>query len=197
LRDVTVNKLFVRDLKKRWYLRGLGDLATNPQEASLAIRELLAEHDLHHTIAIGESMGGYAALLFGALVGSDEVHAFAPQTFLPARKGRILWDTLRRRYWQALLSQARLQLDPRVERRYFDLRPFLLDTGLNTAYHIYYCTDNARDVQHAAFIAGLPAVNLHVKQTCGHHVGKAMRDSGELAQVLAAAVQQVELQSEG
>lgn len=195
LRDISANKLYVRDLRQCWYQHGLEGLGDDPQAASAAVARLLAAHGPQHSIAVGESMGGYAAILFGSLLGSVEVHAFAPQTFLPGRKGRIFWQTVRRRYWRALISQARLQLDLRIDQRYFDLRPLILDTEAKTTYHVYYCADNPRDVQHAAFIGDLSPVQLHRRESGGHHISKIMRDSGELTVLIDSAVARVAAKS--
>jgi hypothetical protein len=134
-------------------------------------------------------MGGYAALLYGALLEVDEVHAFAGQTFLPARRGRIFWKTVYARNWAILRKHAELLLDSHLDRTYYDLRVPMRDASARgTNFNLYYSSDDTRDVQHARHVTDIPGVRLHARTSGGHHVGMLMRDNGELAIVLNDAL---------
>jgi pimeloyl-ACP methyl ester carboxylesterase len=189
LKDLEINKIQVRDLNKIWYLRGLPGISQTPLETRDYLHSFLQQHHIHHVMTIGGSMGGYAALLYGALLEVDEVHAFAGQTFLPSRRGRIFWKTVYARNWAVLRKQAELLLDSHLDRAYYDLRAPIRDASARgTDFSLYYSDDSAMDVQHARHVTDIPGVKLHSRTSGGHHISKVMRDSGELAIVLNDAL---------
>ena len=189
LEELGINRIQVRDLKKIWYLRGLPGISQTPLETRDYLRAFLDQQRIRHVMAIGGSMGGYAALLYGALLGVDEVHAFGGQTFLPARRGRIFWETVYGRNWGILRKQAELIMDTHLDRAYYDLRaPMRTASATGTSFHLYYCDDDLKDVQHVRHVVDVPGVTPHARTSGGHHVGTLMRDSGELATVLNEAL---------
>lgn len=189
LRDMPTNKILVRDLNKIWYLRGLPGLSANPCETRDYFRLLLDEHQIRRVIVVGGSMGGYAALLHGALLEADEVHAFGAQTFLPARKGLIFWKSVYARNWPILRRQTGLLLARDLDRSFYDLRAHLRRAATaGTVFHLYYCQDHPMDIRHARHVAGIPGVHLHPRVSGGHHVSLVMRDSGEMDVVLKNAL---------
>lgn len=78
-----VHQLFLRDLERRWYLSGLVGLGRGAAGAAAGVARLLDERGLEprRTVYVGDSMGGFGALLLGALGAADVVLAFVPQTF--------------------------------------------------------------------------------------------------------------------
>lgn len=82
-----VNTLFVRDIAQMWYLRGLAGISSDVAVCARTLRGLLNDANIDHFAMLGAPLGGWAALLYGALMGADEVHAFSPVTYLPSRTG--------------------------------------------------------------------------------------------------------------
>lgn len=86
LESTKTNKLFILDnfgYQKRgcYYLGENGKL--NVQKAVVQlIEKLRKENSYTTTVCVGSSKGGYAALMFGSLIGVDYVIAGAPQYFL-------------------------------------------------------------------------------------------------------------------
>ncbi|MDO1604831.1 hypothetical protein Q2T76_02045 [Lactobacillus sp. YT155] len=86
LENTKTNKLFILDnfgYQKRgcYYLGENGKL--NVQEAVVQlIEKIQKENSYTTTVCVGSSKGGYAALMFGSLIGADYVIAGAPQYFL-------------------------------------------------------------------------------------------------------------------
>lgn len=80
-----MSAIHVRDPTNAWYQDGIG--APLPSPAALAAHLRAALHAMRATriVTFGPSMGGYGALLFGALLGADGVLAFSPQTVLNRR----------------------------------------------------------------------------------------------------------------
>ena len=80
----SVSVLFVRDGAREWYLGGVAGLGGDPAAAADGVRRLLDARGLrpNATLVAGSSMGGFGAILLGALLGADDVVAFVPQTFV-------------------------------------------------------------------------------------------------------------------
>jgi hypothetical protein len=65
--------IFIRDIKKQWYLNGINDKLNHPSKVLEFLRN---ETKGYRVITIGSSAGGYAALLFGNLLTCERVYAF-------------------------------------------------------------------------------------------------------------------------
>ncbi|MDQ7832611.1 MAG: tetratricopeptide repeat protein [Desulfovibrionaceae bacterium] len=77
------NILFLNS-KADWYLNGIPGLGASTQETVAAIRSLIATEigDLGTMVTFGGSMGGYGALLYGALLNATYSISFGAETFL-------------------------------------------------------------------------------------------------------------------
>jgi acetyl esterase/lipase len=131
------------------------------------LREITA--DAEEVVMIGNSAGGYAALLFGALLGA-EVHAFSPQTFIDPALRQLHEDT----HWSLFLDALGDDLDS----RYADLLP-LLAQG-DGPFHVYYPAAERIDALHAERLADLTQVTLHAFYYGGHGLVRALRAVGWL-----------------
>ena len=78
-------KIFVRDLSQSWYCNGLPGIADSFDGMVAYLAERAKESGAKNVVTIGNSAGGYAALLAGQLLGANRVRAFSPQTFLSQR----------------------------------------------------------------------------------------------------------------
>ena len=82
-REMQVNKIYLRDLKQAWYHHGLPGVADNINDLVLFLDNILDKNGVEKTVLVGNSMGGFAAILFGVLLSRKVlVHAFSPQTFI-------------------------------------------------------------------------------------------------------------------
>ncbi len=81
-REIPVKRLFVRDVHQAWYHQGMPRHGRTFASMAESLSELLAPHDIDRLVVAGNSAGGYAALVFGTLLGADAVLSFAPQTVL-------------------------------------------------------------------------------------------------------------------
>jgi hypothetical protein len=117
LAPLPVTKIYVRDIYQLWYQKGLPGIADSPQGVSDYLCRLIAGEDINRIVTMGGSMGGYAALLFGTLMGADEAYAFAGQTYLPTRHGRLLAKAVWRRKWPILIKHWELVSDRKLNRK--------------------------------------------------------------------------------
>ncbi len=179
-RGVPAHKLFFRDVHQAWYHRGLPGVGARIEKIATFIRAEIASMGATRIAVFGNSMGGYAALLFGALVGAHEVHAFAPQTFLSP------WSLIRHRdfRWKRDIWRVYFSSDRSA---YLDLREALRSAN-GTQFHVHFSAMNKLDAIHAHHLAGLGNVHLHDHPEGGHRVVKALRDNGTLQQIVRRAL---------
>jgi len=80
--NLDANIVFIRDIEQAWYQRLLGKRYLSRNELSLIDPRLGAIISGRQTITLGNSMGGYAAIAFGSLLGANLILGFSPQTFI-------------------------------------------------------------------------------------------------------------------
>lgn len=68
--------IFVRDIKKQWYLDGINGVLSSPNKMLEFFR---IETKGYRLITIGSSAGGYAAVLFGQSLNADRIYSFNAQ----------------------------------------------------------------------------------------------------------------------
>ncbi len=90
--DKSFDKLFIRDVKREFYLTGLKNSTKNISETINLIDELTSVKSYRKKVAIGSSAGGFAAILFGNLLNFSKVIAFNPQTVISEEKETVLND---------------------------------------------------------------------------------------------------------
>ncbi len=181
--QVPVKRLFVRDLRQAWYHRGIPRYGSGVPQVADALRPLLARQEVDRLVVAGASAGGYAALLFGTLLGAEEVLCFAPQTVLDldtlAAMGDHRWD------WRL----GRQTAAGAVDARFSDLRRVLPAARCaQTSYRIYFDDSLQADRMHAERLADLPGVRLYRFGRGSHNIARSLRDTGALERVLRGAL---------
>ncbi len=178
-------KIFVRDFSQSWYQAGLPGLADSVEGIAAYLREQIKAQGTKRLVLLGNSMGGYAALLFGALLDADVVLAFAPQTYLGLGR-RLQTGDLR---WFKQLRRAEKNCKTPL---FLDLRAFLGSLPPRRgSYHLYYSRNEIWDYFHARHLRGT-FVQLHESRGSGHRLVRDLRDSGQLQQILVEALREVE-----
>lgn len=181
---IPVKKMFVRDPRQSWYHRGMPSHGNTLESVGEVLRGLLAEQDVERLVTVGASAGGYAALVFGALLGADRVLAFAPQTTLDRRVLAEMGD----RRWDYLLEP--LYDKHALEERWVDLRT-ALPGALNghTRASVYFDETVDGDRQHGERLAGIDGVRLYRFGRGGHSLTRNLRDCGALERLLRQALE--------
>jgi pimeloyl-ACP methyl ester carboxylesterase len=179
-----VKKMFVRDRYGCWYQRGVEDAGADVESVSDTLARVIAESGVERTVAVGNSAGGYAALLFGHLLDFDEVHAFVPQTLVDPEVRRAFGDER----WPR--ETVRMHQPGWLDARYADLRPVLMDSDRprKGSFHVYYSRHSPLDEIHARNLVDVDGVILHGLEQRGHAVVRKMRDSGALRDLLERAL---------
>jgi hypothetical protein len=86
-------KIFVNAPEDSWYLEGVPGLGSSLPDAATALLRIVEELDPNWVVAVGASMGAYAAIAFGALIRAHRIVAFSPETLLKlpgSRSGQVL-----------------------------------------------------------------------------------------------------------
>ena len=180
LAGLPVKKLYLRDLDKAWFLRGLRGITRNVEETVEFIRAEAAAAGATRMILTGYSLGGFAALLYGTLAGADEVHAISPQTFITFWGRWRAGDSRGRRYALPLYFSS--------TRRFHDLRPWLARCPSKTELHVHFARNSRLDVIHARHVCDLPKVTVHEHAEGSHRLVTVMRESGELRALFERAI---------
>jgi hypothetical protein len=183
-RGLPVKKMFVRDPRQSWYHRGMPSHGNTLESVGEVLRGIIAEQDVERLVTVGASAGGYAALVFGALLGADRVLAFAPQTTLDREVLAEMGD----RRWDYLLEP--LYAKDALEARWVDLK-----TGLpgalngHTRCSVYFDETVEGDRLHGERLAGIEGVRLYRFGRGGHSLTRHLRDRGVLERLLREALE--------
>jgi hypothetical protein len=181
--EFPIKRMFVRDLRQAWYHHGIPDGGDTIDDLSEHLRKLIARHSVDRLVVTGTSAGGYAALVFGALLGAHTALSFAPQTVLEL---------------DALAAMGDHRWDPNVERMHakgwFDPGWSDLQRALpgarraQTRYELHFDPTMGFDRLHCERLAGLEGIVMIPREGGGHNIAKDMRDTGELEPLLRAAL---------
>ena len=176
---LAANKIFIRDFNQCWYHDGLPGISNDVYSTASFLKKEIQALNPDKVFFVGNSMGGFAAILFAALTGVGDVIAFAPQTFLSP------W--LRLRYLDYRWQKEILKVYRRsaLKHKVWDLRGFLENNRSHNKISIYVSKVDRLDCIHARHIENLTGVTIHVLDSGGHGVVKTLRDKGALPAILS------------
>jgi len=162
--------LFVRDPECRWYQYDAGAL----EALEARIRRSAEQAGAARLVCIGNSMGGFGALLFGARLGADAILSFVPQTAIdPA-----VTDALGDHRWQAY--QARIPSYPFGD---LALRP---PAAARTI--VCHGADDELDSAHADRLAAVWPIERIAVASARHDAAAQLRDQGKLVPLIEEAM---------
>lgn len=177
LSSLDANVLFVRDLSTRWYNFDLQEFSADIDDTVRIIESFLNLKfgDLP-IVCIGNSMGGYAALMFAEKLRARLAIAVCPQTFISKSMRSATGDDR----WADRLDH----ISPTVP----DLKP-LMKGGC--ARSIVVVGDrNPGDLLHAGNVVGCPNVSIQIEKGANHDVNKRWKDTGLLAETYRELIYQ-------
>ncbi len=173
------NRIYVRDFAQSWYHQGLPGIADDIDGIVDFLREKITQSHADKVIMVGNSMGGYAAILFGVLLDADTVHAFSPQTFINKLNRLRYFD---RRWRKQIKKTYHIKT-----KKYFDLKSVLhgSQNKLKCQINIYYSDTHRLDKIHATHLTSFSNVKLNAYEKGGHRLVKHLRDTGELNKIIS------------
>lgn len=198
-----LNKILVRDSGNAWYHRQIAGLGNHVDETAQALRELVRRIVPSTITTLGQSMGAYAAVMFGLLLDAQQIVAFGPLSFLDVQQAR-LYHELR---WLPVMES--LAQDPPLS-GYYDLAALCRARATeHTQLHLVFGTrpDAANsgasasesvnlDAMHAQRLAAFGRCTLHPFPQSGHAVVQHLIDTKRINGVLASCILGLTLEEE-
>lgn len=194
--DQHLNKILVRDSGNAWYHRRIAGLGNHVDETAQALRELVRRIAPSQVATVGQSMGAYAAVMYGLLLDVQQIVAFGPLSFLDVEQAR-LYHELR---WLPVMES--LAQDPPAS-GYYDLAALCRARATQrTHMHLVFGTrpyaarpDAAGagesvnlDAMHAQRLAAFGRCTLHPYPQSGHAVVQHLIDTRRINGLLASCI---------
>lgn len=173
------HKIFVRDFKQAWYHRGLLGETEDILSTAAFLKKHINAIGPDKVYFVGNSMGGFAAILFSALIGIGEVIAFSPQTFIsPFLRLRHL-DY---RWHRQIINTYYLSLS---KAKFFDLNKLLMESDKEVQASVYVSKNCRLDYLHALHIEDVPGITLYRFDDDSHDLVRLLRDQGKLVDIMS------------
>lgn len=170
--------IYLRDNQNLLFSQGIGDLGPDVASSARRLRQKVDQIGTRRLYCIGNSSGGYGAILFGCELNADAVVGFSAQTTVAENaeafdiREPLIHGLLRLRVPPA--ERPRLDLLPRLEGRDPALKLFL-----------HYGERQREDAQHAERVGHLPGVSLFpIAGFDQHGAFSELQRTGQLDDVL-------------
>jgi Flp pilus assembly protein TadD len=168
LADYRANVIYLRDMPARGYLTGVAGLGTDVPSTVARLRQITTELGVR-TVTLGASLGGFAAIRYGARIGAETAMSLAGPTRL--HMSRRLRSGVSLLYGSLSEEERNLVTDVT---RHPELRVI-----------VHYGADNAADAMEVRRLQGLP--NCRVRAVPGvndHNVALHMIGRGDFERAL-------------
>ncbi len=173
------DKILVRDLGQTWYQNGIDDNILSLLDLKDYLKKLIESNKYEQIVFMGNSMGGFAAILFGSMLNVSKVIAFAPQTFI-GRYERLISLDFR---WKKQMKKIHKNKD--LDSTTFDLKNILNFSKSNTTkIDVYYSRTHRLDRLHAVRLQKYNSITLHGFDEGGHTLVKTLRDNKKLTEII-------------
>ena len=126
-----INKLLLRDKSNSWYHYGIEGLGNDVDETVASLKRIIKQIKPSKVVTIGQSMGAYAAIMFGSLLNVDKVLAFGTLAFFNSKRTELSGDTR----WLGIMQEVEKN-PPKVF--YNDLCKLVEENDKSTKISIYY-----------------------------------------------------------
>jgi len=164
--------VFLKDFRQCWYQKGLLGLTSSVEETADFLRRMI-ESDGRPVSMVGASSGGFAAILFGCLLGARKVVAFSPQT-----------RVTRRVFGKFRTEDSRIE-DMDFDAAHTDLRRVAEEHSPRGRIDLYYSTGSAYDTEQALHMDGIDNVRLRGLDWHGHNTAGHLKGEGRLDAIMA------------
>ncbi|NRR92003.1 hypothetical protein HSX10_10540 [Winogradskyella undariae] len=181
-KDIGCDKVYIKDVNQAWYHKGVNREIDDIKKLKELLQKIIIKGAYEKVIFIGNSMGGYGAILFGALLNVDSVIAFSPQTFI----GKINRFWYRDHRWKKELSKV--YLDNFSQKKYYNLKKSLKREIFNPKIEIFYSLNDKLDSLHAERLKNQFNIKLVPYLKGNHNLIKVLRDDGELINIIRKSI---------
>lgn len=182
LRNENIKACFVKDIKNRWYLDGIEGLH-DPYTVFVELSKIRSNAKVKYVVCVGNSMGGFAALWYGAWLGANLIHAFVPQVTVDRK---VIPDYRWDRSWNEIdeLYHLNALLYPQMRDLGEGLKPYATK---DQHYVLHFGTESQLDRQHANhFLSQIDGrTNIQLRSYPGdHRLVRSLKEDGHLRRLL-------------
>ena len=175
------DKLYLRDLKRNYFIDGLGGTTNNFLETKNFIKEIISSKCYETVLSVGSSSGGYAAILFGNLLKFKKVVVFNPQTVLTSEKELIINDLY---FGERAAKELRQKyINDNSIKNYLNLKNLI---PFNTQVDIHYSKFSEVDKNYASFIEHKNCT-LFEHESSSHILAYELRIKGKLKNIILSS----------
>jgi hypothetical protein len=179
LSDVPATKVFLKDPNVTWYQDGVPGFGDDVLEVAENIKKLALENGARKIVTIGNSAGGYAAILFGVLIGADNVLAFSPNTKITREDDSYFPETLRQM----------LAASQRSSPFFRNLRQVILKYNTKSRIYAFYSQFDRFDERHISNISDLDSVRNVGYPSMFHNLIRVFKDLGLLKGLILSSLE--------
>lgn len=174
-RFLNASRVLIRDMSQAWYHNGLQD-SGNIEDFITDIKNICSLKDFERITFVGNSMGGYAALLTQLVLDVGRAVAFNPQTFI-SHSLRLKYNDLR---WNVQIDKVKdiIESSP-----YNDLYNIAKNSNsVNCEIHV--AKDDELDLIHARHLSDFVGVKVFEHESGGHNLVGALRNTDQLLKIV-------------
>jgi tetratricopeptide (TPR) repeat protein len=153
-----INKLFLRDPGRSWFNGAIPNLSKDADDLADVIRQYAGSIPPENIVMSGSSMGGYASILFGCLLGAGKVVAVAPQ----------------------LRLHPSMPYSPKKPVKYADLYPIITARNPRTTIELWYGIEEIMDLYHNVPAWGMDGILHRPQKGSMHSVLNAIKKDGRV-----------------
>ena len=158
------NKIFVRDFSQCWYHDGLPGISTDIESTVEYLKAQIKCINPDDIFFVGNSMGGYAAMLFATLIGKGEVIAFAPQTFIsPSLRIKHRDSRWKGQVWSTYLRSL-------FKKKVWDIKNLLSTVRYSPRISIFVSRNARLDYIHAMHVENMQNIQIYEFEDGGHGI---------------------------
>jgi|TARA_B110000495_G_scaffold203404_1_gene226923 hypothetical protein len=176
LKEKKLDVIFIRDFKQAWYSFGVEGLGKNIEETSNNLCNKISKYN--HIITMGNSMGGYAAILFAEMINANFSIAINPQTFIDKKNREVFRDNR----WNDNISKIHEKI---IESKYFDLKNIVSDSlDKKTRHMVFFGENEELDKNHAIRFLNNENFKIFMVKNTNHDAAKHLKNEGILDKIL-------------
>lgn len=132
--------IFVRDIYKQWYVTGCSKKLNTIDKMYLYLKNITTGYDI---ITVGNSAGGYAAVLFGILLKAKCIYSFSGQF--------SIFDKI---------NNENILVQDNKQRQYYNLRNLIEENKGNIPVFWFYAVKSDYDIEQRKIIDELPIYKI-------------------------------------
>ncbi len=177
-RGMQASKVFFVDPNECIYQQGIPGIGNDFWEIAEVLRTLRQREGIKRTTIIGNSAGGFAALVVGALLGDCTVHVFNPPTLLTSP-----------RHTHKPVLCKKILAAPARNKRTFNLAAFLREEmSPSTKAFVYYSRGDAIDRKRTPLLRNVPRLEVLPYNLPGHELARYLARDGTISRLLQASL---------